>query len=1725
MTSNSTTVTLTGDPADIELIRTLARRLGVIVLDEPVSQPTTVAASSTTDLQVVPPPFPPPPNVVPSPSLAASTLPLEDCPYCRYRFREENVPVGQSFMTYLSNFRARLCIPYDLTMLCPEPVATTLGFSCTSPYGCEMSPTVRCTSKKQARETYIINSFRGHSQHPAFAPELAAEWAWIINGTSLSLPPVPLSISYLVTPINLPNPRTNISPHRGFLSNISCGPYALLRTIAASRIHTTIQSCVDDCLPMLQTVLKVYNESCQLGAFDQPLTLSSGITVAAMSLLHDLLVKAGIYFNVGVLSIRMNPMAVGAAPGHLMLTPMRAHPGCTVWVMYVPAVQLELPHWELMCLRTDDVTTDAIPLVVGPAPFLGIMSYSAMATNNQDQQRQVILSTALFDVNVAQFALLGVPNLANIGVVGWDYAMLVPAICVAPRWLDLVPGLLHFQRQNLELDCDAAAAAIQNEEDLFFMAITFNQQMAHALLAPGEAARLDAIKLAKVQDIYRSLDMTFIPDYTMPHDELFHGYYEAVLALMWEDFEVEYQNMYKKFVVNIATLHSEAYDTSLPSYGHLLGPRAEPYVYIEAFDAFYGNYLQLYYYDFEVEAYRWLPVGPRPNDLFDGPVVEDDARLRMPPLLPPVHAYFAGAHPPPFKGLHWCGLGCAAASDPQICGALEQCGLSVCNCILAFRGRCRHYWAKAFWRWWNGEAPMELYATSVSKEAHAFNYIIPIRRVGWTPFAQPCGDKDVSFGLQRGNVRTPVPTITSHRIVTSDGPFPAMSEHHRLVGHRTHYVDPLASVVGDNGELVGSAVECLSYVYEPRWANQNRRSLLLPGLIFAILATIAIAMTQLGLHIAASNLGRIGEWTPSCWSLDWRLDLDPMHGQGWVQDLDRFAVLWLSRLSIFLVALINWLLWATCHILSLTFNTTNYIFHYQSAFGALLWSICRAMQVLYFLVWGFYLYHAVRDLLFSTLISVPWVRQQPRWMLPYIKRSLLIPEAEKHVAAAIATWDGQSPFKQVLQSKLVRELFLKGWSSPEVTEPGEHTGFVEPDLLESIARMIQNAPVTTRAAFRVGTPYVGRDGLQVPGAARVHRILKTCDTLPSRKPSQKMECHRPGCTNIIPKKARHHLCASCSTSLKNQTLRSWLWSLGQAIPGPCDGYLMIPETELPLPKMDMDINPHPGKDWNIRTYTGDEELKLLHCYDEAAVPAPAGFLAGFGLSLCQPMCSLKTYICNVRAIVARIFRRNPLTPDPGYWAQLERLATTTPELLATDTKVEIQPMTFDEWVRGFVPSRQKVLRAAEAAWRASGHCWEAVSWCTTRAFQLFVKREWLPRSEPDSECLMMLKLSYKPRAIQPPEEVCHLVLGPALRAVTHWLKDVWNHHSPIFYASSTPEKLDAWLQHLIENYDNYTWCDYTMFDCTHSRHTWRFLEDFYKRVIPPEWEHYEMFLAVLEHLRAPWGNTVGKRSSMHKVRAKYKGRIMNASGRDDTALANALLNGLVMSISLAAAWFRVDVASLTPDMMSGFFRVSKISIVGDDSIAGIPGTYADGCPLDEAFYSTVERHIQTFGFLPKFGHSTRWQDIVYLGCRAYKVAGRYHWGPTLGRRLYKHHACLHPEYNPTAWLNGVAEMELLCYNHVPIIRTMAAVVRKLQSNLKVTPYKWDPHQVVWERKAKLPPPDYNTYVHLAESYSNERVTTTVEMLFDLEDVILKTDSLPVLLDHPTITNFLLVDDL
>lgn len=493
-------------------------------------------------------------------------------------------------------------------------------------------------------------------------------------------------------------------------------------------------------------------------------------------------------------------------------------------------------------------------------------------------------------------------------------------------------------------------------------------------------------------------------------------------------------------------------------------------------------------------------------------------------------------------------------------------------------------------------------------------------------------------------------------------------------------------------------------------------------------------------------------------------------------------------------------------------------------------------------------------------------------------------------------------------------------------------------------------------------------------------------------------------------------------------------------------------------------------------------------------------LVGATIAGARPFVTEPNLYNATKALLCRVFRRPNHNAELAAWMAVSRLDKV---LLGELFGSGFQPMTVDEWMAEAEPRRRAAFERARVDL-------EMLGWSDLWAwFSSFLKAEKLPWWEPHQggDCTPLPALV--DRLIQGPHDCTHLIAGPLLKPLTKRLKEVWNWESPIFYAAVSVEKLDSWFN---RNYTPGMWglcCDYSMFDNSHSTYSWHWVESIYRRM-----GFFEMdprFEKVMEAWREPQGRLHGKGWTL-----KYKAYVMNASGRDDTSLANALLNGACMFLSLAAIFSGKEVESLTPGDIIRAKRIIHLSVCGDDSLALLPELPGG----KKSFMAALSKTLARFGFdagADKMKVSQNPFDFVYLAMRPYPHSGRWWFAKTIGRAIWKLGWQMDPSGDAQAWMAGNAKQVTATQQIVPLLSDVAQAYLKGYSG--PVRHEVDAHRP-WQRSSETPAYDDSVIDYVCTGYDLGRA--------ELADAIAHCRSIPQfpwVLDHSALRRILAVDEM
>ncbi len=490
----------------------------------------------------------------------------------------------------------------------------------------------------------------------------------------------------------------------------------------------------------------------------------------------------------------------------------------------------------------------------------------------------------------------------------------------------------------------------------------------------------------------------------------------------------------------------------------------------------------------------------------------------------------------------------------------------------------------------------------------------------------------------------------------------------------------------------------------------------------------------------------------------------------------------------------------------------------------------------------------------------------------------------------------------------------------------------------------------------------------------------------------------------------------------------------------------------------------------------------------------------------------------LNAIFFRVMRRLPYLPQPGIWEFAWRAIA--PEVLRGYLSLLsfMRPQPWEQWFAERPSERKQPMLDAKLLYDQQGLTQKMAE------FHAFLKDENMFCASKTDFGLADFDDGVA-RLIQGPHDVTHVIGGPNTVQALKNLKATWTWQDSLYYASDTPIHLDEWLQLATCIHAELTvfWCDYTMFDSSFSPPAWDFVEKLYGPLLQDA-----DFRRVLKMWRMPFGKCGND--------IKYQGGTMNASGRDDTAFANGVLNGVAMFASATAAWYDVPVVALSTELLRKFAGIAKIAVCGDDSLGFLPFLPP---ARRSAFLDRLRVNIALFGFSAKAFASNRIQDAVFLGHRPLRVAGRWFWTRTVGRALFKLGWQSQPKGDAAAHMTGVMDMHVICSPHVPILADIAAAWCAAHAGLKRTPPKLDPHKP-WEwmtRGLSLPHYDGDTLRDMAAAYSvtrdgcrgdlpcDEVILTVADIQSAIDYVTFWAKTgLPHVLSHPVLKHMVWIDE-
>lgn len=571
------------------------------------------------------------------------------------------------------------------------------------------------------------------------------------------------------------------------------------------------------------------------------------------------------------------------------------------------------------------------------------------------------------------------------------------------------------------------------------------------------------------------------------------------------------------------------------------------------------------------------------------------------------------------------------------------------------------------------------------------------------------------------------------------------------------------------------------------------------------------------------------------------------------------------------------------------------------------------------------------------------------------------------------------------------------------------------------------------------------------------------------------------------------------------------------------GLVRVPAIEAPPPpekiaeavvpkghfRMRSSVHPRPsrGRKWT------DIQIEDLQSLGRLADTSVAARVVGPAISGAPAVLAAKTNYMRMGAMFCRMFRSTP-PAQAGIW----QWAATFRDELFPEFFNPPDEMDDLDWLNSMPKRRQAPLRLAYILYKRGG--WDS----KYKRFTVFIKEELLAGFDKDEYGLIPLR-TLVARLIYAPHDVTHIIGGPKIKPFMEWLKRQWTWENWVFYGGTTPEYLQLWLDRFSSSSLGprlYFWSDLSQFESTHCLDTWEFIESFYWK-----YKDHHDFQACL----AAWKQMVGTCGSDFK----FVGRIgVNASGRPDTAFANAVLNCLGTLLAITAAWLQKPLRQVEISDLRRMQSDLLVSFCGDDTLGSLPWV-EEGRAIQ--FVQDSKANLIEFGFKAKFFASDRLEDCVYLAHRPLCVAGRWYWAKTLGRCLYKLGYQVKQSGDPRAHFMGIADMYIRCAGHVPVLSDICRQWVACNPGAKISRPKLE-EECPWQMAGLFGPAHYDdsTLEAVARAYTVNRrpcrtdlspqdVMVTASDVSDCIQYVKDTiQGVPCVLDHWLLRHMVWVDE-
>lgn len=389
-----------------------------------------------------------------------------------------------------------------------------------------------------------------------------------------------------------------------------------------------------------------------------------------------------------------------------------------------------------------------------------------------------------------------------------------------------------------------------------------------------------------------------------------------------------------------------------------------------------------------------------------------------------------------------------------------------------------------------------------------------------------------------------------------------------------------------------------------------------------------------------------------------------------------------------------------------------------------------------------------------------------------------------------------------------------------------------------------------------------------------------------------------------------------------------------------------------------------------------------------------------------------------------------------------------------------------------------------------------------------------------------------PRVICNPSPISQVIMGPYMRVATKHLHEILSlDNCGTYFGGLSPGEGNLWAQKIFDSnfkvkivgkngavhgvdhvvIEN----DFSKFDSTYSEQAFWFVREVYKLWGLP------MDNPLFQHVLDCWQQPKGKFRSGTKVSSPT----INASGRADTALMNALINYFVQLTAYVENFYGKSFNDVTHDELDGFMDQFRIAVLGDDSLTVTK--YFEGM---ETFVSDV---IAEFGFEARDMKTHRDpRRAVFLGNRLYPVLAdgvkTNAWGPTIGRRLFKLGTSSDIQPNPMSWLLQISEATLTMASFVPILGTIARSMYSFATSrtMKQTSYFGD--DKIYKEKIKynqhfISPIDLKVDYERIGDYMLHVYELSQQDIEIMQNIIYSIESYPCVISHPLFDRIVSVD--